>query len=142
MESNEGRADMFVNSFIDGTNWEDEVTAIDRMAKLTKEDIAAFANQYLKEDNYAVIYKKQGKDPNEKKMTKPEITPIVSNRDVTSPFLTSYTGECSKTNRTRISDFSRRIWSQLTAKSDIPGTLQAERCQRPLPAHLRIRYGQ
>ena len=59
------------------------------MAKLTKEDIAAFANQYLKEDNYAVIYKKQGKDPNEKKMTKPEITPIVSNRDVTSPFLTS-----------------------------------------------------
>ena len=88
MESNEGRADMFVNSFIDGTNWEDEVTAIDRMAKLTKEDIAAFANQYLKEDNYAVIYKKQGKDPNEKKMTKPEITPIVSNRDVTSPFLT------------------------------------------------------
>ena len=51
MESNEGRADMFVNSFIDGTNWEDEVTAIDRMAKLTKEDIAAFANQYLKEDN-------------------------------------------------------------------------------------------
>ena len=51
MDSNEGRADMFVNSFIDGTNWEDEVTAIDRMAKLTKEDIAAFANQYLKEDN-------------------------------------------------------------------------------------------
>ncbi len=30
-----------VNSFINGTNWEDEVTAIDRMAKLTKEDIVA-----------------------------------------------------------------------------------------------------
>lgn len=59
------------------------------MAKLTKEDIVAFADKYLKEDNYAVVYKKQGKDPNEKKMTKPEITPIVSNRDVASPFLTS-----------------------------------------------------
>ena len=89
MESNEGRADIFVNSFINGTNWKDEVTAIDRMAKLTKEDIVAFADKYLKEDNYAVVYKKQGKDPNEKKMTKPEITPIVSNRDVASPFLTS-----------------------------------------------------
>jgi len=43
MESNEGRADIFVNSFINGTNWEDEVTAIDRMAKLTKEDISAEA---------------------------------------------------------------------------------------------------
>ena len=83
MESNEGRADMFVNSFINGTDWKNEVTAIDRMAKLTKEDIVAFANKYLKEDNYAVIYKKQGKDPNEKKMTKPEITPIITNRDVT-----------------------------------------------------------
>ena len=67
MESNEGRADMFVNSFINGTNWKNEVTAIDRMAKLTKEDIVAFANKYLKEDNYAVIYKKQGKDPNERR---------------------------------------------------------------------------
>ncbi len=119
MESNEGRADMFVNSFIDGTNWEDEVTAIDRMAKLTKEDIAAFANQYLKEDNYAVIYKKQGKDPNEKKMTKPEITPIVSNRDVTSPFLTSIQESVVKPIEPVFLDFKKDM-SQLTAKSDIP----------------------
>ena len=54
MESNEGRADIFVNSFINGTNWEDEVTAIDRMAKLTKEDIVAFADKYLKEDKQNV----------------------------------------------------------------------------------------
>ena len=52
MESNEGRADIFVNSFINGTNWEDEVTAIDRMAKLTKEDIVAFADKYDKTGDY------------------------------------------------------------------------------------------
>lgn len=96
MESNEGRADMFVNSFINGTDWKNEVTAIDRMAKLTKEDIVAFANKYLKEDNYAVIYKKQGKDPNEKKMTKPEITPIINQSvNVASPFLGGGTGKRS-----------------------------------------------
>ena len=118
MESNEGRADIFVNSFINGTNWEDEVTAIDRMAKLTKEDIVAFADKYLKEDNYAVVYKKQGKDPN-KKMTKPEITPIVSNRDVASPFLTSIQENAVKPIEPVFLDFKKDM-SQLTAKSDIP----------------------
>ena len=119
MESNEGRADIFVNSFINGTNWEDEVTAIDRMAKLTKEDIVAFADKYLKEDNYAVVYKKQGKDPNEKKMTKPEITPIVSNRDVASPFLTSIQENAVRPIEPVFLDFKKDM-SQLTAKSDIP----------------------
>lgn len=87
LENNDARADMFVESFVNGSDWADEVTALDRMSKLTKDDIVAFANKYLKDDNYAVIYKKQGKDPNEKKMSKPEITPIVMNRDTVSTFL-------------------------------------------------------
>ena len=119
MESNEGRADMFVNSFINGTDWKNEVTAIDRMAKLTKEDIVAFANKYLKEDNYAVIYKKQGKDPNEKKMTKPEITPIITNRDVTSPFLVEVQESAVKPIEPVFLDYQKDM-SQLKAKSDIP----------------------
>ena len=119
MESNEGRADMFVNSFINGTDWKNEVTAIDRMAKLTKEDIVAFANKYLKEDNYAVIYKKQGKDPNEKKMTKPEITPIITNRDVASPFLVEVQESAVKPIEPVFLDYQKDM-SQLKAKSDIP----------------------
>ena len=87
LQSNDRRADWFVQSFVNGSNWADEVTALDRMAKLTKEDIVAFANQYLKDDNMAVIYKRQGQDPNEVKIAKPEITPIVMNRDTASTFL-------------------------------------------------------
>lgn len=119
MESNEGRADMFVSSFINGTDWKDEVNAIDRMSKLTKEDIVAFANKYLKEDNYAAIYKKQGKDPNEKKMTKPEITPIISNRDVASPFLAEIQESAVQPIEPVFLDFKKDL-NQLTAKSDIP----------------------
>lgn len=119
MESNEGRADMFVSSFINGTDWKDEVSAIDRMSKLTKEDIVAFANKYLKEDNYAAIYKKQGKDPNEKKMTKPEITPIISNRDVASPFLVEVQESAVQPIEPVFLDFKKDL-NQLTAKSDIP----------------------
>ena len=119
MESNEGRADMFVSSFINGTDWKDEVNAIDRMSKLTKEDIVAFANKYLKEDNYAAIYKKQGKDPNEKKMTKPEITPIISNRDVASPFLAEIQESAVQPIEPVFLDFKKDL-NLLTAKSDIP----------------------
>lgn len=119
MESNEGRADMFVSSFINGMDWKDEVNAIDRMSKLTKEDIVAFANKYLKENNYAAIYKKQGKDPNEKKMTKPEITPIISNRDVASPFLAEIQESAVQPIEPVFLDFKKDL-NQLTAKSDIP----------------------
>lgn len=87
LEYNAARADMFVNSFINGSDWADEVTKLERLSKLTKEDIVAFANQYLKDSNLAVIYKRQGKDPNEKKIAKPAITPIVMNRDTISAFL-------------------------------------------------------
>ena len=87
LESNSGRADWFVNSFVNGTQWADEVSSIERISKLTKQDIVDFANKYLKDSNFAVIYKRQGKDPNEKKIAKPQITPIVMNRDTVSNFL-------------------------------------------------------
>ena len=119
MESNEGRADMFVNSFINEISWEDEVTSIDRIAKLTKAEIVDFANKYLKNDNYAAIYKKQGKDPNEKKMTKPEITPIVSNRDTASIFLTEIQNSAVQPIEPIFLDFQKDL-TQLKAKSDIP----------------------
>ena len=86
LESNEDRADWFVQSFINGSDWADEVAAIDRMGKVTKQQLVEFANAHFK-DNYAVVYKRQGKDDSVKKITKPAITPIVMNRDVTSDFL-------------------------------------------------------
>lgn len=119
LENNGARANMFVNSFIHGVKWEDEVTSLERMSKITKQEIIAFANEYLK-DNYVVIYKKQGKDPNEKKIDKPTITPIVMNRDMSSKLLQ----EIQNTPVTPIEpvflDFSKDLTLLNTAKSDIP----------------------
>ena len=39
MDRNDGRADMFVSSFIDGVDWKDEVASLDRMSKVTKQQI-------------------------------------------------------------------------------------------------------
>ena len=119
LENNDARADMFVQSFVNGSDWADEVTALNRMSKLTKNDIVAFANKYLKDDNYAVIYKKQGKDPNEKKMPKPEITPIVMNRDTASTFLKEIQASVVTPIEPVFLDYSKDL-TQLKAKSDIP----------------------
>ncbi len=75
-----------LNSFVNQTAWADEVTRLDRQAKITKQQIVDFANKYFA-DNYAVIYKRQGEDTNIKKIDKPTITPIATNRNDESNYL-------------------------------------------------------
>ena len=92
LESNDRRADMFVDSFINGTEWKDEVMKLDNMSKITKEDIIEWAEKYLRDNNYAIVYKRQGEDKNVIKVTAPEITPIKANRDMQSTLLAEITG--------------------------------------------------
>lgn len=86
LEYNYARASLFINSFIYGTPWKNQVEQMDRLSKVTKQQIVDFANKYLG-DNYALVYKREGKDPNELKIDKPTITPIETNRDASSDFL-------------------------------------------------------
>ena len=87
-EDNDSRADMYVQSFIAGTDWADEVAQIDRMSKITKQDVVDWANKYLGENAYAIVYKREGEDKSVQKIAAPKITPIVTNRDMQSAFLT------------------------------------------------------
>ena len=88
LESNADRADMYVQSFINGTDWADEVAWLDNLSKVTKQDVIEWTAKYLAENNYAVVYKRQGEDKNVQKVSAPKITPIKSNRDAQSAFLT------------------------------------------------------
>ena len=85
-QSNSGRANMLVYSFINEIPWKVVCKQIERLAKITAKDIVDCANKYFG-DNYVVIYKEQGKDPNEMKIAKPAITPILVNRDNESQYL-------------------------------------------------------
>ncbi len=87
LDSNAGRARAYVECFINGTDWADEVTMLDRLSGITKDDVVAWANRVLGDDNYAVVYKLQGEDADQKKIDKPQITPIATNRDAVSDFL-------------------------------------------------------
>ena len=89
MERNRGRAMAFVNSFVAGHEWKDDVHLLDRFAKLTKQDIVDWANEYLDENSYVLVYKRVGPNPKNEKIDAPEITPIVTNRDKQSDFLTA-----------------------------------------------------
>ena len=87
LESNRARANMFVDAFIAGIDWKDAALDIERYSKVTKQDVVDFANEYLNDNNYVVVYKRQGVDENQKKIEAPAITPIATNRDKRSAFL-------------------------------------------------------
>ena len=118
MESNAGRANWFVNSFINGVDWKNAVTKLDRTSKITKEELVAFAKKNFG-NNYAVVYKRQGKDPNELKIAKPAITPIVMNRDTSSAFLEEIKAAKVTPIEPVFLDYSKDM-GQFKAKSDIP----------------------
>ena len=89
LENNFARAYKMEAAFINGLDWADVATELDRAAKLTKEDLVAWAKANLTTDAYSVIYKRQGEDKSQKKIEKPTITPISANRDAQSDYLVS-----------------------------------------------------
>lgn len=91
LEQNRSRAGKFVDAFAGQIDWADAVQRIDRIAALSKDDVVAFAKQWLATNAYACVYKRQGIDPNEKKIDKPLISPIEMNRDKASDFVTNLT---------------------------------------------------
>ena len=108
MESNQARARMFVNSFVNGTPWEQEVGALDRLSGMTKEQITAFVNQHFG-DNYVTVFKKQGVDSTIKKIDKPAITPIPTNRDYVSQFVKDIQNTEVKPIEPRFVDFKKDL---------------------------------
>ena len=108
LESNQARARMFVNSFINGTTWQQEVEKLQRIGAMTKEQIVSFARQHFA-DNYVAVYKRQGIDPNQKKIDKPAITPIPTNRDTVSQFVKDIQQTEVKPIEPRFVDFQRDL---------------------------------
>ena len=86
MERNDGRADMFVDAFINEVHWQQEVGRIARISKITKQELVDIANRFFAE-GYVTVFKTQGVDTTQKKIDKPAITPIQANRDQMSDFV-------------------------------------------------------
>ena len=116
LESNDSRADMFVNAFINDQKWEDVVTSLDRVSRITKDQIVAFANRYFSPESVVTVYKRQGVDSTQKKIDKPAITAIPSNREYQSQFLTDIKNAKVEPIQPQFVDFKRDLTFAKTKK--------------------------
>ena len=85
LESNQSRANDMVMAFTNDIEWAEYIQELDKLEKITKEQLVAFVNaNYLK--NYVVVYKRSGEDSSNQQVEKPYITKVQMNRDVKSEF--------------------------------------------------------
>jgi predicted Zn-dependent peptidase len=109
-------ASLFLNSFVDRIEWADQVGLIEFQSKLTRQDVVDFCNKYFN-DNYVVVYKRQGM-PDHKKLDKPAITPIPTNRDIESDFFAKYRDRKAPVIKPVFVDYSKDM-AKLKAKNDV-----------------------
>ncbi len=102
MESNGARTNAMVMAFTNDMDWADYKSKLDKMSKITKDEIIAFANGHYKNNNYAIVYKRKGEDPNKQKVDKPEITKVDLDRESQSDFL-------KKVQATHVADLSPKF---------------------------------
>jgi predicted Zn-dependent peptidase len=117
-DSNYGRAHSFVNSFVNGVEWKDAVEELDRISKITKDEIVAYANEHFTDNNCVVVYKRQGKDNSLVEMPKPQLTPLKTNRDAASAFVTEIMNSKPTPIEPVFVDYNKDM-QRLKAKSDI-----------------------
>ncbi len=117
-ESNRNRASAFMSAFIRGTDWERAVNELNRISKITKQDVVDFANKHLN-NNYVVVYKKTGEDKNIVKVVKPVITPVKVNRDSESDFVKNLIATTAPDVKPVFIDFKKDI-QELKLQNQVP----------------------
>ena len=86
LDNNQARVGKMLDAFINGIDWQQQVGQIARLEKIKKEELVDFAKRFFTE-GYVTVYKRQGIDTTQKKIDKPAITPIPTNRDQISQFV-------------------------------------------------------
>ena len=85
LENNYARASNMVTAYTNEMEWADYISELEEMESITKEEITSFAKEKYGE-NYAVVYKRNGEDPDKQRVEKPQITKVPLNRDEKSQF--------------------------------------------------------
>lgn len=110
-EHNRHRVEAMTTAFILDIDWPRFVDRLQWMRKMTKQQIVDFAKERLRADNYAVVYKRQGADPNVVKVEKPPITPVTLQRDLVSDFARNFLQLSTPRLQPHFVDFDNHIQS-------------------------------
>ncbi len=119
LEQNSSRGMSMVNAFINDQKWQYTVDYSQRISSFTKQDVVNFANKYLGQNNYCVVYKNTGEDKTIQKVEKPSITPVELDRDNASPFVQSIMTTSVNTIQPKFLDYEKDI-VKTNIKSNIP----------------------
>lgn len=114
MESNWSRANEMVMAFTNNMEWADYISFLYRLDTITKPQIMEFAKTNYS-NNYVVVYKRNGEDPNKQHVDKPQITKVPLNRDTTSAFYKTITQKESPRLEPVFVDYTRDIAKKETA---------------------------
>ena len=116
---NNHRVGAINTAFLLGVPWDKVVQLNDWNASVSKAAIVQFAQEKLRADNFVVIYKQQGDDPNVIKVEKPEITPLSLNREALSEFGQAFLSQTAPRLQPKFADFDKDI-NRTTLSNGIP----------------------
>jgi predicted Zn-dependent peptidase len=118
MESNYSRGSNMVMAFTNNMEWKDFISKIDKMAAITKEDLVQFTKDHY-QNNYGIIFKRTGEDPNKIRVEKPSITKVDVDRSTRSPFFEALTKNEVEEIAPVFVDYEKDL-QKTVMKSDIP----------------------
>lgn len=118
LEFNQTRANAMLDAFLNDLKWQDEVKRIERISKITKQELVDFANKNFNDKNCVVVYKRIGEDASVLKVEKPSITPVDVDRDHSSPFVESIMKAKTSVIEPQFIDYDKDI-SKSNLKSNI-----------------------
>lgn len=117
-ESADGLATTFYRSFIEGRSWEQTLSDVNELSKVTKADVVKFANEFFK-DNYVIVYKRKGVNDKLVRVSNPGITPIQLNRDAQSEFYKDFAKLTSEDLQPVFVDFKKEIQTKKVKNTNI-----------------------
>ena len=138
LDNNQSRVSQMVDCFIDDIPWEQNVTQLDRLSKLTKADITKWAKENLK--GYVTLYKRKGEDTTIVKIEKPAITPIPSNRDMRSKFMTDFMTMEVEDIQPQFIDFNKELTFS-TTKNGLPMIYKQNTTDERFSLTYRFEFG-
>lgn len=117
-EQNEMRAYALTDAFVLQKNWNDVVDYFDRMGKITKAQVVAFAKANFK-DNSVTVFKRTGEDKKVFHVEKPKITPLDINRARQSEWYKQWMAIPEQRLKPQFVDYATAI-TRRTLDHDIP----------------------
>lgn len=135
LESPQSLVNMMTYAFVTGLPWVDYISQLEKMDKVTKEELVDYAKKHLRRDNYAVIYKRQGEDPAVKKVAKPPITPVEINRQAHSEFARAFLQKRGERVEPQFVDYEEKI-----QRLKLDNGLRVDYVHNPQNALFRLDY--